>query len=559
MATTTTEKPKGGGRPPKPSSAPALSTRETLRWAWRQLTSMRTALFLLLLLAVAAIPGSLVPQRGVDAQALERYQIQHPDLAPVLDRLGFFSVYTSPWFSAVYLLLMVSLVGCILPRTLVYLRALRARPPKAPRNLERLPESRRYETDAAEDEVVAHARKVLGRGRARVDVVGSEVRAESGYLREAGNLVFHVCLVVVLVSVAAGGLLGYRGSAIVVDEGGGFSNDLTQYDEFSAGALFDTDTLPPFSLTLDDFRARFQLSGPQRGAPREFEALGRYTERPGAAEKPFDIQVNHPLDIDGTSVFIVGQGYAPVIKVTDGDGKVAFDGAVPFLPEDGTYTSTGVVKVPDAGPEQLGFQGFFLPTAISVGDDAAPISAFPGAANPNLGLFAYYGDLGLDDGDPQSVFILDKDDLTQMTNADGTPFRINLSQGQVTDLPDGRGSVEFVGLRQFVKFQFSSSPGLQIPLWATSIGVLGLIMSLSIRPRRTWLRTRREGTRTVVEVAGLDRVSRGDLGADLDEVLRELQEKHPPSVDEPDPDDAEPDAHAETDKSIDDQHEDARP
>ncbi|MDO9379303.1 MAG: cytochrome c biogenesis protein ResB [Nocardioidaceae bacterium] len=552
MATSTSERRRPRGDAPKrPSSAPALSTRETLRWAWRQLTSMRTALFLLLLLAVAAIPGSLVPQRGVDAQALERYQIQHPTLAPILDNLGFFSVYSSPWFSSVYLLLMVSLVGCILPRTLVYYRALRARPPKAPRNLERLPESRRWETDADLDEVVAHARKVLGRGRARVDVVDTEVRAESGYLREAGNLVFHVCLVIVLVSVAAGGLLGYRGSAIVVDEGGGFSNDLTQYDEFSAGALFDTDRLPPFSLTLDDFRARFQLTGPQRGAPREFEALGRYTSRPGEPERPFDIQVNHPLNIDGTSVFIVGQGYAPVIKVTDGDGNVAFDGAVPFLPEDGTYTSTGVVKVPDAVPEQLGFQGFFLPTAISTGDDSAPISAFPGAANPNLGLFAYYGNLGLDEGDPQSVFILDKDDLTQMTDTDGAPFRINLSQGQVTDLPDGRGTVEFVGLRQFVKFQFSASPGLQVPLWATSIGVLGLILSLGIRPRRTWLRARREGTRTVVEVAGLDRVSRGDLGADIDEIVRELQDEHPVAANDG------PDA-TSTDKSIDDQHEDAR-
>lgn len=36
-----------------------------LRWAWAQLTSMRTALFLLFLLALAAIPGSMVPQRSV--------------------------------------------------------------------------------------------------------------------------------------------------------------------------------------------------------------------------------------------------------------------------------------------------------------------------------------------------------------------------------------------------------------------------------------------------------------------------------------------------------------
>jgi cytochrome c biogenesis protein len=44
-----------------------LTFRELLRWSWRQLTSMRTALVLLLLLALAAIPGSVIPPPGVDS------------------------------------------------------------------------------------------------------------------------------------------------------------------------------------------------------------------------------------------------------------------------------------------------------------------------------------------------------------------------------------------------------------------------------------------------------------------------------------------------------------
>ena len=45
---------------------PALGITGWLRWAWRQLTSMRTALVLLLFLAIAAVPGSLFPQRSAD-------------------------------------------------------------------------------------------------------------------------------------------------------------------------------------------------------------------------------------------------------------------------------------------------------------------------------------------------------------------------------------------------------------------------------------------------------------------------------------------------------------
>lgn len=500
------------------SNAPALKPREFGRWIWRQLTSMRTALFLLLLLAVAAVPGSLIPQRGVDPQKVEAYFLNHSSSAPIMDRFGLFSVYTSPWFSSIYLLLLVSLVGCIIPRTGVYYRALRSRPPKAPRNLSRLPSSASFETSASIDEALAAGRTTIG--RARIDVVDNEVRAERGYLREAGNLVFHTCLVIVLLGVASGALYGYRGGAIVT-EGSGFSNSLTQYDEFSAGALFNPDDLAPFSLTLDNFTAKFQLSGPQRGAPRMFEATGTYVPKPGDKQRDFDITVNHPLNVNGASVFLIGQGYAPVIKVTDAEGNVAFEGAVPFLPADATYTSNGVLKVPDARPKQLGFQGFFLPTAVSFGD-SAPISAFPAAAAPLLGLFVYSGDLGLDEGVPQSVFILDKDKLVQAKKKDGAPVRLSLSEGQITDLPDG-GTLQYVRTAQFVKFQISSSPWLQVPLWGISIGILGLMMSLTIKPRRTWIRASKNGSRTVVEVAVLDRVSRGDVPVELEDFVERFK------------------------------------
>ncbi|MEJ7634597.1 cytochrome c biogenesis protein ResB [Aeromicrobium sp.] len=500
-----------------------LGRRELTRWFWRQLTSMRTALFLLLLLAIAAVPGSLVPQRGVDARAVEAYFLDHPDSAPTLDRLGFFSVYTSPWFSAIYLLLMVSLIGCIVPRSFVYLRALRARPPKAPRNFSRLPASASFETAASLDEVLAAGRQALG--RARIDVADggpdmAELSAEKGFLREAGNLVFHISVVVVLVGVAVGTLFGYRGAAIVT-EGDGFSNVLTQYDEFGSGSLFDPESLPPFSLDLDQFTAKFQTAGPQRGAPRLFEAKGSFAPSPGATERMFDITVNHPLQIGSTSVYLVGQGYAPIIKVTDAKGNVVFNDAVPFLPTDSTYTSNGVVKVTGAEPEQLGFQGFFLPTAVTSGGADASFSAFPAPLNPFLGLFVWHGDLGLDDGTPQSVYILDKSKMEQYMNGD-KGFRISLSKGQVTDLPDG-GTIQFVDLKQFARFQISSSPLVKVPLIGIVAGLLGLVMSLSIKPRRTWIRARRDGSRTVVDVAVLDRVPRDDLPADLDVFLERFR------------------------------------
>jgi cytochrome c biogenesis protein len=498
---------------------------------------MRTALLLLLLLALVAIPGSILPQSSVDARAVEAYWLEHPELAPWLDRLGLFHTYTSVWFSAVYLLLMTSLIGCIVPRSLVYARAFRARPPKVPANLERLPAHARFEVDADADAVVERARAVLG--RARVDVVEhgtaadgrvAELSAESGHLRELGNLVFHVAVVGVLIGVAVGALFGYRGS-VMVTEGDDFSNVLTQYDDFSSGALFKPEDLPPFAFHLNAVDARFQLTGPQRGAPRYFGAAGTWSNGPtGGDEKPFTIEVNHPLEIGRTSVFLIGQGYAPVIKVTDAKGDVVFEDAVPFLPADGTYTSSGVVKVPDARPAGLGFQGFFLPTAITAGRGEAPVSVFPAAANPYLGLFVFRGDLGLDAGKAQSVFSLDKSRMKQVKNRNGTPFRVSLTPGQVATLPGG-GSIEFIRLAQYARLQIMSSPFSALPLGAVIVGVLGLIASLAVRPRRTWVRVRRVGSgaksgsasRTVVEIGALDRVRTGGIADHVEQVRAAIE------------------------------------
>ena len=99
---------------------------------------MRTALVLLLLLAIAAVPGSIVPQRSADPNGVTQYFADNPDLAPVLDNLQLFDVYTSAWFSAIYILLFVSLIGCVIPRTKHHWKALRARPPRTPARLERL-------------------------------------------------------------------------------------------------------------------------------------------------------------------------------------------------------------------------------------------------------------------------------------------------------------------------------------------------------------------------------------------------------------------------------------
>jgi cytochrome c biogenesis protein len=515
--------------------APPLRPREFARWTWRQLTSMRTALILLFLLALAAIPGSVVPQEAVDSLRASQWRDQHPQLTPVYEKLGLFSVYDSVWFSAIYILLMVSLVGCIIPRSLVYWRGMRAQPPAAPRNLSRLPQHRSFETDEEPDAALERARSLLGRRRFRVVASEGVVSSERGYLREAGNLLFHLSVLIVLAGFAVGGLWGFKGGVIVVTEDS-FANTLSQYDDFRAGALFDPAELTPFEFTVDDFDVTFIREGREAGMAHEFAADLTYRTSPTAEERKREISVNHPLRIEGTDVFLLSHGYAPHITVRNADGTTAFSGPVVFLPEDATFRSFGVVKVPDAsqqdgqedgqknGSTQLGLEGEFYPTyAFIKGRNGGPFSAFPDARNPAISMLAYRGDLGLDGGEPQSVYALQKKGLDPIEKADGKPLRIDLGVGRTATLPDGLGTVTFDGVSRYVKLQVSHTPGQMIALGGVVLALTGLLASLFIRPRRIWVRARREGGRTLVEVAGLDRSSGGDLATEIDALTDALR------------------------------------
>lgn len=510
---------------PEPRPGPqAMTPRELLRWSWRQLTSMRTALLLLLLLALASVPGSVVPQENLDPVRVSQWRADHPDLAVWYDRLGLFEVYSSVWFTAIYILLMASLMGCIVPRLRVYAKHWRARPPRTPRNLGRLPSYASRTVELPAEEALARAERELGRFRlARYDADGVlSVSAERGQLREAGNLLFHLSILIVLVGFAYGQLFGYKGGAIVL-VGGGFTNELTQYDDFSPGSLTDVDDLAPLTFTVDDFDVEFRASGPEIGSQSAFTAKLTYTDGSGGP-KPFDLRVNHPLTTDGVDVFLIGNGYAPIIKVTDGNGDVARNGPVVFLPEDATFTSVGVLKAPDARPTQLGFEGWFYPT-YGFTNEVGPFSSFPDALDPRIVLLAYQGDLGMDDGLSQNIFVLDKDNLEQYKRPGALPddprgddLRLTLAVGESAELPDGGGTVEFTGWQRWVKLQISNNPGEPVALAGVVLAFLGLMASLFIRPRRLWVRVREEGGTTLVEVAGLDRSTAGE-GLD-DEVAR---------------------------------------
>ncbi|CAG7618583.1 cytochrome c biogenesis protein ResB [Leucobacter soli] len=540
----------GGGPGSGPGSGPELGLRGWLRWFWRQLTSMRVALILLLMLAIATIPGSLLPQRSADPNGVLQYEEQHPTLFPILDAFPIqaFDVYGSVWFSSIYLLLFASLIGCVLPRIAHHWRALRSAPPKTPARLARMagyveqrlsnPGAGQAEREELAERAVAEAHEILRRQRYRADIQRStrrdgtaevSVSAERGYLRETGNLVFHLALLGVLVSVAIGGLFSFNGQKVLV-EGESLLNQLIDYDSATSGRSFDSSRLEPYRMRLDELAVDYvgldDANTQAIGQVRDYRASVTLIDTDGTEHEDV-IRVNHPLRLHGSPIYLIANGYAPTITVRDPSGTVVFSESVPFIPQnDATMLSLGVLKVPyglsyEGEETQLGLRGFFYPTKAEL-DTGAWTSDYPDLENPWLTLDVFVGDLGIDGGIPQSVYALDTTGMTQLTRGEEGQESLKLTIGDTAELPGGMGTVSLDAVPRYASFDVMRNPAQEWVLVSALLAVAGLLSSLFVPRRRMWVKAIVVPDGVVLQYAAL---ARGD-DPTLEQAVELLREQH---------------------------------
>ena len=499
---------------------------------WRALTSMGTALALLFLLALGAVPGALLPQRSLNESKVEQYLAAHPVIGPWLDRLQLFDVFSSFWFTAIYALLFISLVGCLTPRTFEHIRGLRAVPVAVPRNLGRLPKHAQADVAGSPEALAALISEEL-RGWRRVtrQVDGvTEISAEKGYLREFGNIVFHFSLLGLLAAVALGKLFSYEGNVIVIANGGpGFcSASPAAFDSFRAGNSVDGTSLYPMCVRVTDFQARYLPKGQATAFVSNIEYQAG-DDLASGTWRPYTLEVNHPLRIGGDRVYLQGHGYAPTFTVTFPGGQTRTQ-TIQWRPDDAlTLLSSGVVRIdPPAGlypsdqrrKNQIAITGLLAPTQQL--DGTLLSSGFPALNDPAVAIDIYRGDAGLDSGRPQSLFTLDSRLIEQkrLTKVK----RTNLTLGQEVRLDDGT-VVRFDKATPFVNLQVSHDPAQVWVLVSAMTMMAGLLVSLIVRRRRVWARITPDGTGTVrVELGGLARTDNSGWGGEFDSLTRRVAE-----------------------------------
>ena len=497
------------------TAAPRSTLRTSVVLVWRTLRSMRTALILLLMLALASVAGSLLPQLPNSPERVGDYLVDHGAIGDLFWRAGLFDVFGSWWFVLITALLFTSLVACLLPRSRATLRAIRTRPVQA-RELDAFPQYRELRVAASPSRAVDASVAVLRRRRFRVasDRTRSAVAAEKGILREVGSLMFHWAFVLLLLGVVIGKGTGYSGRAVLV-EGGSWTDARANYDgEIRTGRFF-RESFTGLQIQLQSFEDRYRDSG----VPMDFVSTVDLTAADGTALGTRDIRVNHPVSAEGLSVFQYGFGWAPVVDVRDHEGPlrggpvvmsqdVAPDGvsqlAIPWH---------GFVKLPTIRP-QVAVELVLYPDSRAVIRTLTSQTPQPMvvAFEPVMAYTVWSGKLL----DPSQSTLDTRFMHRTATGFIGQGQTVDLSRGCVlqgatelkgvrsTTCPDGAAGprLSFPDLRQYSVLQVSHDAGVPVVFLAAILIVLGLLPALYSARRKVWVRAEPDGDGTTLRVGG---------------------------------------------------------
>lgn len=480
------------------ASSPRVTLLQSVALVWRTLRSMRTALLLLLLLALGSVAGSLVPQVGTSDARIAAMFRDHPLRARIYNQLGLFDVFGSWWFTLITALLLVSLVACLVPRTRALVRNLRTRPQPA-RELESMRHYTVRHVALAPDRAMARARRVLRRRLYRV--AGSNgsapqsLAADKGLAREAGSLLFHWSFFLILVGVIWGKGTGFSGQATIV-EGQTWTEAHANYaGQIHEGRFFD-EAHTGIRVHVDSFTATYRIPS---GIPEDFVTRAALYDPDGRYVKTVDIRVNHPAAIDGVKLYQFGYGWAPVIDVRE-DGRLVASG--PVVCQQGT-PPPGVsplqlpwdcaVKLPSLRP-QVGIQFRLWPDSRALYALLSAGKAMPMLTEyaPVMTYTAYRGDLRLDR--PQSISSIDTAAMRRWTSGViGAGQSVRLGRGLTMSFPD---------LRQYTVLEVKRDRGLWIELVAAILILVGLLPALYTSRRKVWVTAEPDGSGSVLKVGG---------------------------------------------------------
>jgi cytochrome c biogenesis protein len=274
--------------------------------------TLKLTIFLLILLAVVSIIGTMIAQNAAPEEYIRRYGAP---LYEILDFFNLFDMYHSWWFSAILLILVLNLIACSLERfprvwnqisrgggssglkdstlkTLAYVEKLRIDPDRA----------------GAEKTVQKAVEKEWG-GAKRIETdSGVTFFSEKGRFSRLGVYIAHLSLLVILIGALIGSIYGFKGF-VNIPEGG------TVDRIFLRAKNAEIEKTLPFSLRCDEFKVSYyDVNNQQEKHVKEYTSILTVMEN-GKEVFKRTVQVNHPLHYRGLAFYQSSYGAVNTIRL----------------------------------------------------------------------------------------------------------------------------------------------------------------------------------------------------------------------------------------------------
>jgi len=459
------------------------STKRAMTWLWRLVTSVKLALSLILVIAVVSligivldqVPGHPAGQVGgkewwLETVARPKYGVW----TDVLDSLGLFQIFRSPWFLVPVAILAVSILACSMNRWKQMRKAISGGP---------ISHSPEFYVDGgsclqvsfsrtAVSDLARGVRGALGsqgyRVRSESSPEGLHIAADKNRYSLIGAYLGHLSLILLILGFILSSHLGFRNVSLVVPE----------------GCVRDVGLGTRLAVSVRSFTAE---SWPG-GEPKDYRSeVTLY--RDGTEVKQGTIRVNHPMSYNGVRFYQSFYGPAVSIMVASPEGEVLYDDVVVL---------SGVLENP---PLQRPFGSFMIPesgaTVYLVGQ---AIDGYDPSFNlGEIGL-KLYGD------DSSGTFVIDRLQVGTTKELDGLRFT-------------------YVEERQFSGLELSKDPSNGIIWIGSGLLIVGLFAVLYFPRRQMWAIVQEDehgGSRVCLRGGP---TSRTGMAADLEEVIKELKKR----------------------------------
>ncbi len=408
--------------------------------------SVKLTIFLLILLAIVSIIGTLISQNATPADYMQRYGA---GLYEVLDFFGLFDMYHAGWFTAILICLVINLITCSLQRFPgVWNQVFRESDPKSLEDsmLKTLPyvekvKGRDLGKPLSEEDIEGVIKNWFRRLR-RVETESSiTVSAEKGRFSRFGVHITHLSLLIILIGGSIGSVYGFRGFVNILE-----GETIDQV--YAREKRVDVPRPIGFSVRCDEFDITYYNVPGKEKYVKEYSSKLSVLEN-GKQVLQRTIQVNHPLHYKGLAFY--QSSYGSLNEITLG---VEWKGHKEQTLVTGLEGDT--IPIPNANAMVRILK--YSPQVHNFGEGVQVLLMRPNQQ-------------------PRPYWLLRKGSFPKFEEEKGDDFALTF---------EGISSKEYTGL------QVTRDPGVWIVWLGSGLMIFGLIVSFFFSYQRVWVRIPKE-------------------------------------------------------------------